>query len=73
MRATNETMSYAFIANSLCPLEIIFQLLTKYHWELNITSEINGECNRVILKPFQRLSDINAIDYSNFWGARQFK
>ena len=39
----------------------------KYHWELNITSEINGESqNKVILKP-------NLIDYSNFQETRQIK
>ena len=37
IKTSNETLSYAFIANSLYPLKIIFQLIKKYHWELNIT------------------------------------
>ena len=49
IRTGDETMRYTFIANSLYPLEIIFQLLKKYHWELNITSEINGECQTKVI------------------------
>ena len=55
-------MSYTFIANSLYPLEIIFQLLkeiplgTKYYKWIKWWMSEQGD-----LKPFQWISEINPI------------
>ena len=62
IRTSDETMSYTFIANSLYPLEIIFQLLkeiplgTKYYKWIKWWMSEQGD-----LKPFQWISEINPI------------